>query len=84
MLYFWSSDRLNNIPSLTDHKRVFNLIFTTTQLSKSVCIGVINYLILVLLLNHSVAEEDMRQMLVSVSPLTTSVNAVTWQDYTGL
>ena len=31
----------------------------------------------------SMNEEDMRVMLVSTSPLTTSVNAITWQDYIG-
>lgn len=33
--------------------------------------------------SFSVTEEDMRSMLVSSSPLTTSVNAITWQDYIG-
>jgi hypothetical protein len=28
-------------------------------------------------------EEDMRLKLVYYSPLTTSVNAITWQDYIG-
>ena len=32
---------------------------------------------------YSMNEEDMRVMLASISPLTTSVNAVTWQDYIG-
>ena len=32
----------------------------------------------------STPEEAMRQMLVTNSPLTTSVNAITWQDYIGM
>ena len=39
--------------------------------------------LLVMHVSFSVAEEDMRLMLVSSSPLTTSVNAITWQDYIG-
>ena len=31
----------------------------------------------------SMNEEDMRAMLALTSPLTTSVNAITWQDYIG-
>ena len=50
------------------------------------CLGTrLGYTIILLVtyLSFSVPEEDMRLMLVSSSPLTTSVNAITWQDYIG-
>ncbi len=52
------------------------------------CVGYMLYRALVIIYNYpfvsfSMNEEDMRLKLVSSSPLTTSVNAITWQDYIG-